>query len=243
MIPPVRLRSEMRIDGPRRQPPFTRVLGPAAFGGTRTLLAVLVVACVAIRVLIEVQGTGTAHQRLYMTRALVLIAVLSVQAMMTFSEAARCYKRTVEQGLVRLSPAAPLASEFNRSLAGYLLRGFATMWGLSSIVALAMLWVLGATTDEVLRAATVCGVSLVLAGALLRDYARRLVTDRLQPLLFAIGAGAAVFLVPTAVRGKFSGEVWAWFAIAGTTAAALYVWRRWRRMVQAPPAFPAARQP
>jgi hypothetical protein len=238
----VRLLSEMRIDGPRRQPQFTRVLGPAAFGGTRTLLAVLVVVCVAIRVLIEAQGTGSAHERLYMTRALVLIAVLFVQAMMTFSEASRCYKRRTEQALVRLSPAAPVAGDINRSLASYLLGSFVTMWGLSSVVALAMLWVLGATAGEVLRAAAVCGVSLVLAGALLRDYARGVVTDHLQPLLFAVGAAAALLLAPTAVRGKFSGQAWAWFALAGMTATVLFIWRRWRRMVQAAPAFPAARK-
>lgn len=239
--PVVRLLSDLRVDGPRRQPAFTRVLGAAVFGGTHTLLVVLVVVCVAIRVLIEVQATGTAHERLFMTRALVLIAVLFMQAMMTFSETSRCYKRRAEQALVRLSPAAPVASDFNRALASYLLGGFVKMWGLSSVVALAMLWVLGATVDEVLRAAAVCGVALVLAATLLRDYARGVATDRLQPLLFAVGAGVAVFLVPTAVRGKFDGQLWAWFALVGMTAAALLIWRRWRRMVQAPPAFPAGR--
>ncbi|MES2756458.1 MAG: hypothetical protein V4693_03715 [Pseudomonadota bacterium] len=237
----VRLLSELRIDGPRRQPAFTRVLGAAVFGGTHTLLVVLVVVCVAIRVLIEVQATGTAHERLFMTRALVLIAVLFMQAMMTFSETSRCYRRRAEQALVRLSPAAPVASDFNRALASYLLGGFVKMWGLSSVVALAMLWVLGATVDEVLRAAAVCGVALVLAATLLRDYARGVLTDRLQPLLFAVGACAAVWLVPTAVRGKFDGQLWAGFALVGMTATALLIWCRWRRMVQAPPAFPAGR--
>jgi hypothetical protein len=237
----VRLLSELRLDGPGRQPPFTRVLGPAAFGGARALLVVLAVLCVSIRVLIEVQGSGSAHQRLFMTRALVLIAVLFMQAMMTFNEASRCYKRGTEQGLVRLAPAAPMAADINRSLGRYLLGGFLKMWSLSSVVGLAMLWVLGATLDEMLRSAAVCGIALVLAGALLRDYARNLVSDHLQPVLFAVGAIVAVSLVPAAVRGKFDDALWLWFALAGMTAGALFIWRRWRRMVQAPPAFPAAR--
>jgi hypothetical protein len=239
MSAPVRLHSEIRINGQRRQPPFTRVLGPAAFSGARTWLAVLVVVCVAIRVLIEVQGVGTAHARLTMTRALVLSGVLFGLAMMTFGEAARCYGRTAEQRLVRLSPAAPMARELNRALARYLLARFCAMWALASVVTLAMLWVLGATGGEVLRALAVCGAALVLAAVLLRDYARGVVAGRLQPVLLAVAAAAALFLVPAAVRGQFDGQVWAWCALAGAIAIGLFVWRRWRCMVQAPPAFPA----
>jgi hypothetical protein len=224
-----------------RQPLFTRVLGAEAFGGVRTMLVILAVACVTIRVLVEVQAIGSAHERLYMTRAMVLVAVLFVQAMMTHGEATRCYKRTAEQALVRLAPASPDAGAINRALARYLLARFAAMWVLCGVVTVALLWVLGATVGEALRAAVVCALAMVLAGALLRDYARGAVADRLQPLVFALGAGAVLIAAPAAIRGKLSGEAWAWLALAGIAAAALFVWRRWRGMVQAPPAFPAGR--
>lgn len=223
------------------QPLFTRVLGADAFGGVRTMLAILAVLCVTIRVLVEVQAIGTAHERLYMTRAMVLVAVLFVQAMMTHGEATRCYRRTAEQSLVRLAPAAPDAGALNRALARYLLVRFAAMWALCGVVTVTLLWVLGATVDEALRAAVVCALALVLAGALLRDYAGGDGGNRLQPLIFALGASAVLIAAPAAVRGKLSGATWAWLALAGLAAAALFVWRRWRRMVQAPPAFPAGR--
>ncbi|MDB5934226.1 MAG: hypothetical protein JWQ01_1570 [Massilia sp.] len=230
--------SNTRVGG---QPQFTRVLGPVAFGGTRTALLVLVVLCVTIRVLVEVQAIGTAHERLYMTRAMVLIGVLFMQAMMTFGEASRCRKRTAEQALVRLAPAAPAAGAINRSLAAYLLARFAGMWAQCAVVTVAMLWVLGATAGEALRAAAVCGLALVLAGTLLRDYAREAVANRLQPLTWAAGASVVLLAASAGSRGKLSGAAWTWLAMAGIVAITLFIWRRWRCMVQAPPAFPAGR--
>lgn len=225
----------------RRQPLFTRVLGAEAFGGARTMLAILAVVCVTIRVLVEVQAIGTAHERLYMTRAMVLVAVLFVQAMMAHGEATRCYQRTAEQALVRLAPASPDAAAINRSLARYLLLRFAAMWALSGVATVTLLWVLGATVAEALRAAVVCALALVLAGTLLRDYAGGERDHRMQPLIYALGASVVLIAAPAAVRGKLSGQAWAWLALVGVVAVALFVWRRWRRMVQAPPAFPAGR--
>lgn len=224
-----------------RQPLFTRVLGPAAFGATATLLTVLVGVGLAIRTLVEVQSTGSAHERLFMTRGMVLVAVLFLQAMMVYSEASRCYRRSGEQALVRLAPAAPEARAINRLLARYLLARFAAMWGLSSLVTVAMLVVLGATVGEALRAAALFGAWLAFAGVLLRDYARGVVASRLQPLVLAVAALAALLATSAAMRGKFAGELWCAVALAGVTAAALFVWRRWRRMAQAAPAFPAGR--
>ena len=48
-----------RAERARGQPLVPRVLGPAAFGGTATLLVVLAGACLAIRGLIEMQGSGS----------------------------------------------------------------------------------------------------------------------------------------------------------------------------------------
>lgn len=238
-----RLLKDGRADGPGVQPPFTRVLGPPAFGATRASLVVLVGVCLAIRALIEVQDTGAAHERLTMTRCLVLIVVLFLQGMMTYNEAGRCYRRKSEQSLVRLSPAAPVAGAINRMLGGYLLRRFAAMWGLSGLVTVAMLVALGATAGEALRAAAVCGLSLALAGTLLRDYSRGIVAHRLQPMTFGVVMTGLLVAAPAAVLGKLAGEAWAGLALAGMAAALLFVWRRWHCMLKSAPAFPAGRNP
>lgn len=238
----VRLLQTFRVDRPAGQPLIARVLGSAAFSGARTVLAVLVVASLAIRALIEMQGTGTAHDRLLMTRAMVLIGMLELQALMAYKEASRVYQRQAEQALVRLSVAAPLAAGINRVLARYFVSGFAAMWTACSTVTVAMLLVLGANAGEALGAAAACTLLLVLAGLPLRDYARGKQSDMVATLVYLFVSVAAVATGIEAMRGNVAANAWAWLALASVLLAALFVWRRWRTMVNAAPAYPAGRR-
>lgn len=238
----VRLLQTMRTDRSDGQPLIARVLGPAAFAGSRTVATVLVVACVAIRALIEIQGTGTAHDRLLMTRAMVLIGMLELQALLAYKEAGRVYQRQAEQALVRLSVAAPVAAGINRVLARYFVTSFAAMWAGCSAVTVAMLLVLGASVSEALGAAAACTLLLALAGLPLRDYARGKESDLVATLTYLLVSLSAVAAGIEAMRGKVAPNAWAALALASAVLAALFVWCRWRTMLKAAPAYPAGRQ-
>lgn len=238
----VRLLQTMRVDRSGGQPLIARVLGPAAFAGSRTAAVVLVVAAVAIRVLIEIQATGNAHDRLLMTRAMVLIGMLELQALLAYKEASRVYQRQAEQALVRLSVAAPVAAGINRVLARYFVTGFAAMWSGCTAVTVGMLLVLGANAAEALGAAAACTLLLALAGLPLRDYARGKESDLAATLVYLFVSLAAVAAGIEAMRGKVAANAWAALALASVVLAALFVWRRWSTMLKAAPAYPAGRQ-
>lgn len=238
----VRLLQTMRADRSGGQPLIARVLGPTTFAGSRTVLIVLVVACVAIRALIEIQGTGTAHDRLMMTRLMLIFCMLDGQALLAYREAGRAYQRQAEQALVRLSVAAPVAESINRVLARYFVTGFATMWAGCSALMVAMLLVLGANASEASRAAASCTLLLVLAGLPLRDYARGKQSDLIATLVYLVVSVLAIMAGIEAVRGKLAANAWGGLALASVVLAALFVWRRWRTMLRAAPAYPAGRQ-
>ena len=246
-VPPVitslvRLLRGLRRDDARRQPLFTRLLGAPAYVGTVRLLLVPAVLCVAIRVLVMVQDTGTAHRRLFATRCMALIGVLVLQGMMAHLVAAGMVQRKNEQGLVRLSPAAPLAADMNRVLARYLLENFAVMWLGCSALAVGAMLVLGANAGETWRVAAVCCFSLALAGLPLRDYARARRAQAIPTILYYLCAAAALVAAYQAVSGKFAAQTWAAMALAGVMLAVIFVGLRWRAMVTAAPAFPAGRK-
>lgn len=237
----VRLLQTFSVDRSSGQPLIARVLGPAAFSGARTVLIVLVVASVAIRALIEMQGTGSAHDRLLMTRAMLLIGMLELQALMAYKEAGRVYHRQAEQALVRLSVAAPIASNINQVLARYFLTGFASMWTTCALATVGMLLVLGANAGEALGAAAACTLLLVLAGLPLRDYVRGKQSDMVASAVYLVVSLAAVATGIEAMRGKVAVNGWIGLALASMVVAALFTWRRWHTMLKAAPAYPAGR--
>lgn len=245
-VPPViaRLARWLRgAGGPpsRRQPLFAQVLGPPAFIGAVRLLLVPAAICIAIRLLLIGHDGGSAHERLFTLRCIALGAVLGLQAMMAHLVAAGMFKRRVEQGLVRLAPAAPLAADMNRVLARYLLGNFAVMWlGCSAFVVGALL-VLGANAGEAWRAAAVCSLALALAGLPLRDYARAGKPGAVAAIVYWLCAAAALFAAYLATSGSFPAATWIAMTLGGIALSAAFVGWRWRAMVAAPPAFPAGR--
>jgi hypothetical protein len=221
-------------------PLVARVLAPAGFSGARTLMIALAVACLVIRVLIEFQATGSAHDRLFLTRGMLLIGALMLQSLIAQSEAGRVYQHQAEQGLVRLAPAGPIAGDLNRVLARYFLERFGIRWLTLTAMTVAMLCVLGASVGEALGAAAASSILLALAGLPLRDYSRG-AADLVAMIMLFLVSLAAVGVGIAAIRGRLASGAWAWLALISVVLAALFVWRRWRTMVRAAPAYPAGR--
>lgn len=221
-------------------PLIARVLAPGAFANARTWAVVLAVACVAIRTMIEFQGAGSAHDRLIWTRGMLIVGALAMQALIASGEAGRVFQRQAEQGLVRLAPAAPNAGDINRVLARYFVDSFARRWLAFNAVTVAMLCVLGANANEAIGAAAAGSILLVLAGLPLRDYSRG-AADLVAIIMLWLVSLAAIATGIAAIRGRLAHGAWGWLALASVALAALFVWRRWRTMVRAAPAYPAGR--
>lgn len=225
----------------RRQPLFTEVLGPPAFMGSVRLVLVPLAVCIAIRLLVMIQDHGSAHDRLFTTRCMALCALLGLQALIVHVVVAGMFVRRVEQGLVRLAPAAPPADGMNRMLARYLLENFAVMWLGFTGLALGALLVLGANAGETWRSAMVCSFSLALVGLPLRDYARAGKPGAIGAIFYWLCAAAVLMAAYQATSGKFTAMSWAEMGLAGVVLSAAFVGWRWRAMMAAPPAFPAGR--
>jgi hypothetical protein len=223
------------------QPLIARVLAPAGFSAARTLMVVLAVACLAIRAMIEIQATGSAHDRLFWTRGMLLIGALMLQSLIAHSEAGRVYQHQAEQGLVRLAPAAPIAGDINRVLARYFLERFAIRWLSWTALTVAMLGILGASVNEAIGAAAACSILLAHGGLPLRDYSRG-APDLVAMIMLWLVSPAAIGIGIAAIRGRLASGAWAWLAMISVVLAALFVWRRWRKMVKAAPAYPAGRR-
>jgi hypothetical protein len=223
------------------QPLIARVLGPSAFGSGRLMFVFVVTACIAMRGWTALRGGGSPHDEMSVTRFVTLMALLVMQAIMVMGEMTSGYKRAAEQSLVRLAPAAPMAGDLNRVLARCRLLRFARMWVWMTALALGALAVLGASWEEVWRAAVVCTFTLGLAGLPLCDYARGGKTQAMTlvvvvPFMAAAGIGSLA-----ALGAKGGADVWAYCAFASILLAALFVWRRWELIATAAPAFPAGR--
>jgi hypothetical protein len=222
-------------------PLIVRVLAPAGFSSARIWMVALAVACLAIRVMIEIQATGSAHDRLIWTRDMLIAGALMLQGLIAAGEAGRVFQRQAEQGLVRLAPAAPVAADINRELARYFIESFARRWLGFTAMTVAMLCVLGASIHEAIGAAAACTMLLVLAGLPLRDYSRA-IADLVAIVMLWLVSLAAIGTGIAAIRGKLAHGAWAWLALASVVLAVLFVWRRWRTMVKAAPAYPAGRR-
>ena len=222
------------------QPLIVRVLAPAGFSATRIWMAVLAVACLVIRVMVEIQATGSAHDRLFWTRGMLLLGALVLQSLIVYSEAGRVYQHQAEQGLVRLAPTAPIAGDINRVLGSYFLGRHARRWLGFNAVTVTLLCVLGASVNEAVGAAAAGSILLALAGLPLRDYSRG-AADLVAMIMLWLVSLAAVITGIAAIRGKLALGGSTWLALISAVLAALVVWRRWCTMLRAAPAYPAGR--
>lgn len=148
-------------------------------------------------------------------------------------------RTTGEQALLRLSPGMPAAPQFNQVLGIALAKYFVFTWLLAVgvIAGAAMLATRSVWIPHALPGMMFIGFA---AGAfVLRDYASlpKLHNGANALLLPMISAGVGA--VAAAALGPYL--PWLWLAVAGTPLLAWLWWSRWRRMLAARPAFPAAR--
>lgn len=139
-----------------------------------------------------------------------------------------------EQALFRLSPAAPRAREFNRVLAERVLRTGLFEWAGSLLTMLAIAAIWDAPFGLMLGQFSAMCALLALVGWPLRDHARDPATRHWTALviaaIIAVGGGVAFF---------HGADGWLWAPLLA--GSALFIRRRYSRMIAAPVAFPARR--
>jgi len=165
--------------------------------------------------------------------------VLMASLMYAVAASAGTARHGVEQGLYRLTPAAPATSQLNRVLARTLLFRCLRLWLLS---------LAGAVCIDVaifggLRGVTYALAMLTLpfAGLTLRNYAamqpRTGETAALAATLFVVLAYIAALMMASMLPAF----PWFWAGSAVALASAVGLVLGWRRMLAAPPALPAGR--
>jgi len=144
-----------------------------------------------------------------------------------------------EQGLYRLTPAAPSAAAINRVLANTLLFRCLRLWLLS----LACAACIDLATFGQLRGITLLLATLVLpiAGLVLRNYA--VMSARSDEMVAIVGT---ILLVAACIAALWAermlpGFPWEWAAGGVTLASAAGLYLRWRHLMSLPPLLPAGR--
>lgn len=216
-------------------------LGPGAhWSVSANMLATIAVALVAGRLLIELMpADGRALAPFasgFIIFPLLLTIAASPQRIVNRANATRG-----EQALLRMAPVISRIDQYNRELAGALLRRALLEWALVTVALVAVTVAVNAKWRITLLQFAVCFLAMPLTTVVLRDYARKpaLRTSYIvvAALYLAVTAGAAYYamlrtsVVPVAVACiAFSVCATAWLAES-----------RRRKMVAAPVAFPAGR--
>lgn len=147
-----------------------------------------------------------------------------------------------EQALLRLTPLAGNAALLNRRLAARLLLQALCFWGLLTVAAVGVTLPFAAGPDALLRQLALCCVAgQVAMMGLLGDYAG----DR-GGWNWMLGLRAAAYVLVQALvamgLGQLTGTTaWPWLVEIPLIVCAVQLRLAWRRMLAAPPAFPAGR--
>jgi hypothetical protein len=147
-----------------------------------------------------------------------------------------------EQALLRLTPRTGNAALLNRRLATHMLRQALAIWVLQSVAVVAVMLPFLTGPDALLRLVGLC----CLAGqaamtGLLDDYASAAGGWNLAKG-FRAAALAAVQALAAVGLGSLTGTTaWPWLVAIPLAVCCVLLRRDWRRMLAAPPAFPAGR--
>ena len=187
------------------------------------------------------------------TPGLVVGSMIASQLLL-HSGVARAAAGQPEQALLRLAPAMPVSNALNRMLARGLLGLFFRNWIVAMGCSALLLVLAGVPQTEFIGLLSSMSVSVLLAAGMLRNYALanngrdRVVRGLLYGLTFALML--AIQLVPAGflllgspgLQAPGAGRLATLSAtLLVMLVAGLIVWWRWRAMLAAPPAFPAAR--
>jgi hypothetical protein len=185
---------------------------------------------------------GAAVETLVGQMAAVGPALLALTVAFSTAQYGQQMRRTHgEQALLRLTPLAGNAALLNRRLATRMLRQAVAIWAALTAAVLAVTFFIGAGPDALLRQLGLC----CLAGqaamvGLLGDYAG----SGGWNLTRGLGAGGAAFVqaMIAILLGSLTGTTpWPWLVALPLIVCAAWLRYDWRRMLAAPPAFPAGR--
>ncbi|MFS2213084.1 hypothetical protein ACEN9H_25130 [Massilia cellulosiltytica] len=147
-----------------------------------------------------------------------------------------------EQALLRLTPLAGDAALLNRRLAGRVLRQGLGCWAALTVAMVAVLLLIDAGPDALLRQLGLCSLAgQVAMMGLLGDYASGAGGWN---LMLGLRAGALAVMQALAAVGLawITGTTaWPWLIEISLAVCLVQLRLDWRRMLAAPPAFPAGR--
>ena len=235
------LRRDLRRSDPAAM--LTHALGPAAhwtawIAGVATFLIVGVFAR-----LVQAWAHKAGAQWFFDWMTGATPAVLSVTIAFSTAQYGQQLRRTQgEQALLRLTPRAGDAALLNRRLATRVLRQALGCWAALTVVALAVSLLLGAGPDALLLQLGLCSLAgQVAMMGLLGDYAGGAGGWHLK-LGLSAGALAAVQALAAVGLGRLTGTTpWPWLIEISLAVCLVQLRLDWKRMLAAPPAFPAGR--
>ncbi|MCS0616325.1 hypothetical protein NX783_26645 [Massilia kyonggiensis] len=237
----VALRCNMRRADPGAM--LMHALGPSAhwtawIGGIATLL----IAGGVIRlVLVWTHAAGL--QSLVGWMMSVGPALLALTIAFSTAQYGQQLRRTQgEQALLRLTPLAGDAALLNRRLAGRVLRQALGCWAALTVAMLAMSLLIDTGPDALLRQLGLCSLAgQVAMMGLLGDYANGTGGWHLK-LGLGAGALAGVEALVAVGLGRLTGTTaWPWLIEIALAVCLVQLRFDWKRMLAAPPAFPAGR--
>ena len=237
----IALRRDVRRSEPAAM--LMHALGPGAhwtawIGATVTFLIIGVAARV-----VQVWAHQAGAQGFFGWMTDLAPAVLSLTIAFSTAQYGQQMRRTRgEQALLRLTPRAGDPALLNRRLGGRLLRQALGCWAALTAVMLAVSLLVGAGPDALLRQFALCSLAgQVAMMGLLGDYAGgsggwHLSLGLRAAALAAVQALAAVGL------GQLTGTTpWPWLIEISLAVCLVQLRLDWKRMLAAPPAFPADR--
>ena len=233
---------KLALRRPRAGAMLMHALGPLAhWSAWIGSMAVMLLISTSLRLMLVWRGQETLRHFLDGPVGAGLGTMAFFVALGTAAFSQQIRKTSGEQSLLRLTPLAGNAALLNRRLAVELLKGALRNWAvLTSVIVLAVL-LLGGGGDMVAREVALC----LLAGqvstlGLLGDFAKDggwTVLRVVQAVLLAV----AELFVALGLAKAGGTSIWAWVALIAIVIGAWQLRRAWRRMLAAPPAFPAGR--
>ena len=235
----------LRRDARRADPAamLMHALGPAAhwtawIGG---MVAFLIIGVVGRVVLQWSQAAGAQWFFGWMTDG--APAVLSITIALSTAQYGQQLRRTPgEQALLRLTPRAGDAALLNRRLATRVLRQALGCWAVLTVVVLGVSLLLDAGPDALLRQFGLCTLAgQVAMMGLLGDYANGTGGWHLKLGLRAAALAAVQVLAAVGLAWITGTTAWPWLIEISLAVCAVLLRLDWKRMLAAPPAFPAGR--
>jgi hypothetical protein len=227
---------------PRPGPMLMHALGPAAhWSAWIGAVTVMLLVSAGLRLMLAWRGEAALRDFLNGALGSGLVAMVIIILFSTVVFGQQIRKTAGEQSLLRLTPLAGEAALLNRRLARELLKNALRNWAMLTALILLSTIMVGGGREIVLREGALC----VLAGqvatmGLLGDFADHggwSVARAVQAgLLAVVEMVVAMVLARTGVA-----STWTWLSAIAIGVGAVLLVRAWRRMLAAPPAFPAGR--